>query len=189
MERKKMNRNLFESITNKNLFKLSLGIVLFILSLFLPDKQLEIFAKGILGLNLFVEILKNLLEYWYNNHKNLFWWSFVLIPAEVLGTIIVMGIIGYNEPVKVVVESFRMVLFFVGIMIVYLLIVTIAKNCIKKEKWYKLDYKFFINFLILCTILILIIIAVLLKYLNESDISKYITPVALLYVNYFSDDL
>ena len=142
-----------------------------------------------MGLNLFVEIKKNLLEYWYNNHKNLFWWSFVLIPAEVLGTIIVMGIIGYNEPVKVVVESFRIVLFFVGIMIVYLLIATIAKNCIKKEKWYKLDYKFFINFLILCTILILIIIAVLLKYLNESDISKYITPVALLYVNYFSDDL
>ena len=179
-----------KSITNKNLFKLLLGLVLFIVSLCSgSNKQLEIFAKGILGLNLFVEILKNFLEYCYNNHKTLFWWSFVLIPAEVLGTIIVMGIIGYNEPVKVVVESFRMVLFFVGIMIVYLFIVTIAKNCIKKEKFYKLDYKFFINCLILCTILISIIIAVLLKYLNESDISKYTVAVALLYVNYIADDL
>lgn len=174
---------------NKNLFKLSLGIVLFILSLFLPDKQLEIFAKGILGLNLFVEILKNLLEYWYNNHKNLFWWSFVLIPAEVLGTIIVMGIIGYNEPVKVIVESFKTVLTFVILMIIYLIILTIAKNHIKKEKFYKLDYKFFINCLILCTILILIIIAVLLQWVNESDISKYTVVVALLYVNYIADDL
>ena len=84
-----------KSITNKNLFKLLLGLVLFILSLCSgSNKQLEIFAKGILGLNLFVEILKNFLEYCYNNHKTLFWWSFGLIPAEVLGTIIVMGIIG-----------------------------------------------------------------------------------------------
>lgn len=157
------------------------------------DKQLNILVKGILTWNLLVDFLKFLFS--YLEEKKFFWTTFRIIL--VLGLSIIffnLCIIGYDQTVKVVIESFNIVLKFIVIMVAFLYIMLISKNylnCrIQKEKLdliklLKPDNKFYINCLVLYIILVVIIIA----FLNKLYISKYIVVVASLYINYLVDGL
>jgi len=177
----------------KIFFKLILGLVLLIISLFLKnDKQIEFLVQSILTLTFFTELLKCIFKYLYNSNKKLF--KKIFFYVFLLGLIsifTILCIIGYKENINTII-FFKFILCVIIVLFGFLYIICFIKNYIEKKSCInslKPNIEFYINFLIVFLIFITIVNLYLLEKLSIENFSKYSISIVLLYINYFLEDL